>query len=53
MLPGPSQILTCAYCGGHKEVMSLITGNTYGQEAWSDKKTCAPMIPEVSFVQRF
>ena len=33
--------------------MSLITGNTYGQEVWSENKTYALMNPEVLFVQRF
>ena len=53
MLPGPARILTCPYCGAYKEVMSLITGNTYGQEVWSENKTYALMNPEVLFVQRF
>lgn len=52
MLPGPAQILTCPYCGAHKEVLSLRSGNTFGQEIWSDNKTIAPMLPRVSFVQK-
>lgn len=52
MLPGPARILTCPYCGAHKEVLSLLSGNTFGQEIWSDNKTIAPMLPRVSFVQK-
>lgn len=52
MLPGPGQILTCPHCGAHKEVLSLLSGNTFGQELWSDNKTIAPMLPRVSFVQK-
>lgn len=52
MLPGPGQILTCPHCGAHKEVLSLLSGNTFGQEVWSDNKTIAPMLPRVSFVQK-
>jgi len=52
MNPGPAQILTCPYCGAHKEVLSLLSGNTFGQKVWSDNKTIAPMLPRVSFVQK-
>lgn len=52
MTPGPAQILSCPYCGAHKEVLSLLSGNTFGQEVWSDNKTIAPMLPRVSFVQK-
>ena len=52
MLPGLGQILTCPHCGAHKEVLSLLSGNTFGQEVWSDNKTIAPMLPRVSFVQK-
>ena len=52
MNPGPARILTCPYCGAHKEVLSLLSGNTFGQEVWSDNKSIAPMLPRVSFVQK-
>ena len=52
MNPGPAQILTCPYCGAHKEILSLLSGNTFGQKVWSDNKTIAPMLPRVSFVQK-
>lgn len=52
MIPGSSQILICPHCGGEKQVMSLLSGNTYGAELWSDNKQIAPMLPEVSLVQK-
>jgi len=52
MNPGYAQILTCPHCGTKKEVLSLISGNTFGQTLWSDNKTIAPMLPKVSFVQK-
>lgn len=32
--------------------MSLVSGNTYGAEFWSDNKQIAPMLPEISYVQK-
>lgn len=52
MIPGNSQILTCPFCGGEKEILSLISGNTFGAELWSDNKRIARMMPEISFVQK-
>ena len=52
MNPGYAQILTCPHCGTKKEVLSLISGNTFRQTLWSDNKTIAPMLPKVSFVQK-
>lgn len=52
MIPGTALILTCPYCHAHKEVMSLLSGNTFGQQVWSDNKSIAPMLPRVSFVQK-
>ena len=50
---GPARILTCPHCGAKKEVLSLLSGNTFGQQVWSDNKTIAPMLPRVSFVQKY
>lgn len=52
MMPGPPRILTCPFCGANKEVLSLMSGNTFGAELWSDGKQIAPMLPRVSFVQK-
>ena len=51
MTLGYAKILTCPHCGGKKEVLSLNSGNTFGQVVWSDSKSVAPMMPRVSFIQ--
>lgn len=52
MNPGPAKILSCPYCGGTKEVMTLISGNTCGGTVWSDTRRHYPMLPEVSPIQK-
>ena len=52
MIPGPANILGCPYCGGTKEVMSLVSGNTIGGTVWSDTRRHYPMLPEVSPIQK-
>lgn len=52
MIPGNSRIITCPYCGEEKEIMSLVSGNTFGAKLWSDNKRIAPMLPEISLVQK-
>jgi hypothetical protein len=32
--------------------MSLVSGNTFDSELWSDNKQIAPMLPEISYVQK-
>ena len=45
-------ILTCPFCGKEKKIMSLVSGNTFDSELWSDNKQIAPMLPEISYVQK-
>ena len=52
MLPGNPRILICPFCSTEKQIMSLISGNTFGAELWSDNKQIAPMLPEISYVQK-
>lgn len=52
MIPGPPRILLCPFCGEEKQVLSLLSGNTFGAECWSDLKRIAPMLPEISSVQK-
>lgn len=52
MIPGNTLILTCPYCGEEKEVMSIVSGNTFGARLWSDNKQIARMLPEISYVQK-
>lgn len=52
MLPDYSDVLKCPFCGGEKEVMALMSGNTCGGQSWSDVKTDYPMLPRVSPIQK-
>lgn len=52
MLPASPQIVKCPFCGAEKELLSLMSGNTFGARYWSDNKRDAPMLPQVSFVQK-
>lgn len=52
MLPNYARILKCPYCGTKKEIMSLTSGNTIGAQLWSDNKRIAPMLPEISYIQK-
>lgn len=49
---GNSKIIKCPYCGTKKELMTLLSGDTFGAQFWSDGKMIASMLPEVSFVQK-
>ena len=52
MTPAIARIVECPYCGGTKELLSLMSGNTFGARYWSDRKQVAPMLPQVSPVQK-
>ncbi len=52
MNPGKARILTCPHCGSEKEVMSLLSGNTFGGTQWSDTKQILPMLPSVFPIQK-
>ena len=52
MLPGKAKLVICPYCGTKKELMTIISGNTFGAEYWSDNKRIAPMLPQASPVQK-
>ena len=52
MLPAHSALLRCPHCGALKEVLQLMSGNTFGSTLWSDTKHIAPMLPRVSYIQR-
>ena len=49
---GNAEIVKCPYCGTKKELMNIVTGNTFGAVCWSDNKRIAPMLPQVSPVQK-
>ncbi len=46
MQPAPCLLLKCPQCGTQKKVMSLMSGNTFGAQIWSDCKRIAPMLPQ-------
>lgn len=52
MNPGPAQVLTCPFCGQKKEILLLMSGNTFGATLWSDNKQEAPMLPTISDIQK-
>ena len=52
MIPGNAKIVRYPYCGTEKDLMTLMSGNTFGAEYWSDNKRIAPMLPNVSPVQK-
>lgn len=52
MQPGAPERLTCPLCGGHKHILTLMSGNTFDATVWSDTKKDYPMLPSPSPVQR-
>lgn len=46
MIPGPTIIIACPSCGQYAKKKTIISGNTYGAQLWSDGKRIAPMMPE-------
>lgn len=52
MTPGNAILVKCPFCGTKKELMTLVSGNTFGAVYWSDNKRIAPMLPIVSPVQK-
>ena len=52
MLPAYCKIALCPRCGGKKEIVQIMSGNTYGAWLWSDSKQVAPMLPHVSPIQK-
>ena len=52
MKPAPAQLYACPYCGKKKPMLSLMSGNTFGGELWSDGRTIYPMFPRISAIQK-
>lgn len=46
MIPGPTIIISCPFCGQYAKKRTLISGNTFGSQLWSDGKKISPMLPE-------
>ena len=52
MLPGPDIVVACPLCGALAKYGTLLSGNTFDAQLWSDGKQIAPMLPErPTFVQ--
>ena len=52
MILNNAEIVACPFCGKKKELLSLVSGNTFGSILWSDGKQISPMLPKVSPVQK-
>lgn len=52
MLPAPAKLYKCPYCGKTKPMLSLMSGNTFVGELWSDGKAIYPMLPKLSTIQK-
>lgn len=52
MTPGRAKIIRCPYCWKKKRLLTIESGNTIHAEFWSDGKMIAPMLPQVSPVQK-
>lgn len=52
MIPAYCKLALCPHCGGEKEIVQIVSGNTYGAWLWSDSKQVAPMLPHVSPIQK-
>ena len=46
MIPGPVLIIPCPICSFPGKKRTLVSGNTFGADVWSDGKKIAPMLPE-------
>lgn len=52
MIPGQADIIECPHCKSHKDIVSLLSGNTFDAKIWSDNKVIYPMLPKASFIQK-
>lgn len=52
MNPAKCKLAICPHCGHKKEILQLISGNTFDAVQWSDAKLVAPMLPKASPVQK-
>lgn len=52
MTPAYCKLVICPHCGSKKEIIQLMSGNTFGAVLWSDTKQVAPMLPKASPIQK-
>jgi len=46
MIPGLPIIISCPHCGQFAKKRTIISGNTFGSQLWSDGKKISPSLPE-------
>ena len=52
MIPERAEIVRCPFCWKKKRLLAIESGNNIDAEFWSDGKMIAPMLPQVSPVQK-
>lgn len=52
LIPANAAVLKCPECRAKKEVVQIMSGNTFGATVWSDTKMDAPMLPRASYIQK-
>lgn len=52
LILGPPIMVECVKCGAKKNLMSIVSGNTFGAIEWSDLFLDAPMLPRISPIQK-
>lgn len=52
MLPDKCKLAVCPHCGHKKEIVNLISGNTFGSKMWSDARRISPMFLSPSPIQK-
>ena len=52
MKPAPAKLYKCPHCGKTKPMLSLMSGNTFRGELWSDGRSIYPMLPRISAIQK-
>jgi hypothetical protein len=52
MIPGPDQVIACPCCNGLAKYPTLVSGNTFGAEFWTDGKVICPMLPTPPVIVR-
>ena len=46
MLYGPDQIIACPHCRALVKYETLLSGNTFRRQLWTDGKSVSPMLPK-------
>ncbi|MBN1210353.1 MAG: hypothetical protein JXB05_36205 [Myxococcaceae bacterium] len=52
MIQGPDEIIACPHCGALHRRRTVLSGNTFGAEVWTDGWSWAPMLPQPPLISR-